>query len=171
MPTEPSRDPNFRLHVYIRITGGSAVVEVVFPKAEFLLAQRYRESISNTKEPVPALEKPYVVAFKLPGSVIKLETSGSLEALLLHFDTRNDATNFKDAICLPVNKHPYQVYIKQYWGQAEVAGLEESLPSLATVVVERSTKPPERAGTAPGRARSSSRTRTNLSAKNHRVRQ
>ncbi|KAL5354174.1 hypothetical protein ACLOAV_000259 [Pseudogymnoascus australis] len=175
MPTAPNRYSttvhSLRLYVYIRITRLPAVVEVEFPEAELLLAQRYRESISGTKILAPVRQKPYVVAFELPDSVIELETSRSLRALLLHFDTPRDATNFGDAICFPLKDHPRQVFIKQDWGRAEVAGLEESLPRLASVVVERSTKPPERAGTPPGEARSSRTDRTDLYAKKHRVRQ
>lgn len=161
MPTAPNRYPiivgSLRLYVYIRVTRHPAVVEVEFPETEVLLAQRYRESISNIKILAPAREKPYVVTFELPDSVIELETSKSLRAFLLHFNTSRDAAKFEDAICFPVNKHPRQVYIKQYWDRAEVVELEKSLSRLAPVVVERWTKPPERAGTPPGEARASGR--------------
>ncbi|KFY98417.1 hypothetical protein V498_01484 [Pseudogymnoascus sp. VKM F-4517 (FW-2822)] len=143
---------SLRLYVYIRITRLPAVVEVEFPEEKVQLAQRYRESISDTKILPPVRQKPHVVAFELPNSVIELETSKSLRSFLLHFDTARDATKFGDAICFPLKGYTRQVFIKQDWGRAEVARLEESLPMLAPVVVERSTKPPDRAGTPPGQA-------------------
>ncbi|KAK3361502.1 hypothetical protein B0T24DRAFT_641730, partial [Lasiosphaeria ovina] len=158
MSTAPGRYSttvgSLRLYVYIRITQRPAVVEVEFPKAEVVLAERYRESISGTKRLLPANHKLHVVAFELPRSVIELETNKSLRAFLLHFDTTSDAAKFEDAICFTVKDHPRQVFIKQYWDPAEVVVLEERLPKLVPAVVEW-PRPPERAGTPPGEARGS----------------
>ncbi|KAH8904100.1 hypothetical protein BR93DRAFT_930708 [Coniochaeta sp. PMI_546] len=144
-----------RLYVYMRVSQVPPTVEIEFPNEQ--LAMRYRSSIQVTKTLPQLRQRSKVVAITIPKSVIDIETTRSFQAFILHFDQPESAAQWQDALCRPVEDHPRQVFIRQYWDAAQLVDLERNLPLVASPGVKRSQ--PERAGPLPKSAKLS-RTKT-----------
>ncbi|KAF9876552.1 hypothetical protein CkaCkLH20_05960 [Colletotrichum karsti] len=147
-----------RLYVYLHFSNNTTTVEVEFPSTEKDLAEAYRQSIRRHKDLELSRDDGNIVAFELPPSATDVSTTRSARAIIVHFKRSNDAKRWADAICRPVADSSHQVYVKQYWNEADLAGLRESLntsssssppkPSLLKPSSDRGGAPPRPALTS-----------------------
>ncbi|KAK7423833.1 hypothetical protein QQZ08_008877 [Neonectria magnoliae] len=150
-----------RLYVYVCINTTPLTLEISFPRGREKLAQHYRDSIRGVKPLPQEHQKTLSVVSELPPSAKSIDTGKGVHSLVVHFDHKENADAWTDAICQPVRDHERQVIVKQYWKENELEELERKLEE------QKQSKPPEvsrnrrevqdRAGTPPRGARGSSR--------------
>ncbi|KAK2779149.1 hypothetical protein CKAH01_11408 [Colletotrichum kahawae] len=132
-----------RLRVFIRVKHTPVTIDIEF--SDDHLAKCYYHSIKGSKK--LQMGKPCIVRMELPHSAVDLEMSRSLGAIIVHFDSGNNAKRWIDNICRPVQDQPRQVYLKQYWADADFeklkAALEEKQSQQKRDMVPAETSPLE----------------------------